>query len=129
MPYHYASGASGLTSFPARLTTLITVPKLVIQVRNLTPRGDEWERAGYLQAVSLTNIGEVYGESKLIIFGGKREIELKVPAYPYQLEFIPKHWVTNWELEFWTKDRSGSDGTPSVPLTEALSTDIGWVIW
>jgi hypothetical protein len=129
VPYQIATGASGLTSFPALLTAQITVPKLVVQVQNLTPRGDDWIRAGYLQAVSLTNIGVVGGQVQKVAFGGKTEIALDIPAYPYQVRFIPKHYVTRWLLELWTKDRSGSDGTPSVPLTEAEATATGWVIW
>jgi hypothetical protein len=129
MPYQYATGASGITSFPSLLAAQFTVPKLVIQVRNLTPKGNDWIRAGYLQAVSQTNIGAVGGQVRKVAFAGKTEISLDIPAYPYQIRFIPKHYVTKWELELWTKDRSGSDGTPSVPLTEAESTATGWVIW
>jgi hypothetical protein len=129
MPYQFATGSSGITSFPSLLTTQITVPKLVVKVLNLTPKGDDWVLAGYLQAVSQTNIGAVGGQVRKVFFKHKTEISLDIPAYPYQIQFIPKHYVTRWALEVWTKDRSGSDGTPSVPLTEAEATATGWVIW
>lgn len=128
MPYQYVTGASGITSFPSLLSNPITVPKLVLKVQNLVPGKLHWVGAGYVEAVSLTSIGEVRSKAQWVKFG-TTELEFEPPAYPYQLRFSPRHYVTRWELELYTKDRSGSDGTPTVPLTEANTTPTGWVIW
>ncbi len=128
MPYQQVNGVSGITSLPSLLSDLITVPKLVIKVRNLVPGKSHWIRAGHVEAVSLADIGEVRSSAQWVKFG-TTEIEFEPPAYPYQLRFSPRHYITRWELELYVKDRSGSDGTPSVPLSEASSTDTGWVIW
>lgn len=129
MPYQNAESVSGTNSNPFVLPILLTVPTLVIEIQNLTPKGAKWVRAGYLQAVSQTSIGEVSGQPQRIAFGGKVEVKLEIPAYPYQLRFMPKDYITAWTLELWTKDRSGPDGIPSVPLSEASNTATGWVIW
>lgn len=128
MPYQYVTGASGITSFPSLLSNLITVPKLVIKIQNLTPGGTTWKRAGKIEAVSLTSIGEVRSQAQWVSFG-TTELEFEPPAFPYQIRYSPKHWITRWELELYTKDKAGSDGVPSVPLSEAESTPTGWVIW
>ncbi len=128
MPYSRITAVTGITSFPVLLTPLLTVPKLVITLQNLVPGKSHWVRAGYVQAVNMTNIGEVRSKPQSVNFG-PTEVEFEPPGYPYQLRFCPRHYVIRWELEISTKDRSGSDGTPSVPLTEAESTPTGWVIW
>lgn len=129
MPYQNVTASSGATSDPFVLPILLTVPTLVIEIQNLTPKGSKWVRAGYLQAVSQTSIGEVSGQPQRIAFGRKVEVKLEIPAYPYQIRFMPRDYITAWTLELWTKDRSGSDGTPTVPLSEAENTAVGWVIW
>lgn len=128
MPYQFATGASGLTSFPVLLAPLITVPKLVLEIKNFVPNKSHWVRAGYVEAVSLSDIGEVSSKAQLVTFG-RTEIELEPPAYPYRLRFKPRDYVIKWQLEVFTKDRSGSDGSPSVPLLEGQTTAIGWVVW
>jgi hypothetical protein len=128
MPYQYVTGASGITSFPSLLSNLITVPKLVLKVQNLLPGKSHWVRAGYVEAVSWTSIGEVRSKAQWVKFG-TTELEFEPPAYPYQIRFIPRDYITKWELELYVKDRSGSDGTPTVPLSEAETTGTGWVIW
>lgn len=128
MPYAYITGASGITSKPSLLSNLITVPKLVLKVQNLVPGKSHWIRAGYTEAVCWTSIGEVRSKAQSVKFG-TTELEFEPPAYPYQIRFIPRDYITRWELELYVKDRSGSDGTPTVPLSEAASTATGWVIW
>jgi hypothetical protein len=128
MPYQYLAGVSGTTSESVTLSNLITVPKLVVKVLNLVPHKGHWVRAGYIEAVNFTGIGEVRSKAQWLKFG-QTEIEFEPPGYPYNVRFIPRDYVTRWELEIFTKDRSGSDGSPSVPLSQAESTSTGWVIW
>ncbi len=128
MPYSAITGTTGITSFPVVLTELITVPKLVIELHNLVPNKGHWVRAGYLQAVCMTNIGEVRGRSLGVNFG-TTELALEIPAYPYRVAFAPRHYITRWTLQLSAKNRAGSDGTPTVPLVEAEATATGWIIW
>jgi hypothetical protein len=128
VPYSFITGASGITSFPSLLTADITVPKLVLTVQNLVPAKSHWVHAGYIEAVCLTNIGEVRGKSQWVKFG-PTELALEIPAYPYQLRFSPKHYVTTWSLQLHAKDKGWADGTPTVPIAEAEATATGWVIW
>jgi hypothetical protein len=109
VPYTPITGASGITSFSSLLTANITAPTLVISVQNLVPGKSHWVRAGYLQAVSFTNIGEVRGKSQWVNFG-PTELALEIPGYPYKLRFSPRHYITNWSLQVHAKDRSGPDG-------------------
>lgn len=118
MPYQFTTGSSGITSFPALLSMEISAPLLVVNVRNLVLPRKEWIRAGLIQAISQTEIGAVAGKPQYLVFDKKTEIKLDIPAYPYQIQFSPKHWVTRWEIEIYSKDKAWADGTPSVPLVE-----------
>lgn len=113
MPYQFRTGASGITSFASLLTAPLTVPKLVLKIQNLVPGKSHWVSAGYIEAVSWTNIGETRGKSQWVKFG-PTEIEIEPPAYPYQIRFSPRHYVTNWAIEVYEKDKTGADGVAVV---------------
>jgi hypothetical protein len=126
VPYDFRTGASGTTSFASLLTAPLTVPKLVLKIQNLVPGKSHWVRAGYIEAVSLTNIGETRGKSQWVNFG-PTEIEVEPPAYPYQLRFSPRHYVTKWAIEVYEKDKPGADGVavvnaPTIEETELLNS-------
>jgi hypothetical protein len=128
MPYQLTTGTSGITSFPALLALEITAPILVVKVRNLTfPRRSEWIRAGYIQAISQTDIGAVAGRPERVVFDKQIEIALEIPAYPYRVQFSPKDYVTRWELEIYSKDKAGPDGqaianAPTLEQTDLLNS-------
>ena len=105
MPYTAKTAVSGTTSFPVLLTTLLTVPKLVTTIENNVPGKSHWRRAGYVQAVALTNIGQTAGRSQLVLFG-QQELDLEIPAYPYQLRFEPCHYVIKYSLYLYEKDKA-----------------------
>lgn len=128
MPYQLVHTEFGALNQPVTLPPQITVPTLAIEVRNRSQRNLRWRSAGKIQAICLANVGEVRGQAEWVPFG-RTEFRLEIPAYPYQVVFTPNHWVYAWDLELYLKDRSGSDGTPTVPLSEAESTPTGWVIW
>lgn len=117
MPYTERAAVSGITSFPVILTAQLTVPKLVTTIENNVPGKSHWRKAGYAQAVALTNIGLTAGRSQMVLFG-QQELDLEVPAYPYQLRFEPCHYVIKYSLYLYEKDTAWADGTPSVPLVE-----------
>ncbi len=123
MPYDFRTGASGVTSFASLLTAPLTVPKLVLKIANLAPGKSHWVRAGYIEAVSLTNIGETRGKSQWVNFG-PTEIELEPPAYPYQLRFSPRHYVTKWAIEVYEKDKPGADGVAVVNEATTQETEL-----
>ena len=130
MPYQLIHSEIRSSNQPLILPTQITVPTLAIEVRNRSQRNlNSWRSAGRIQAISSANVGEVFGEAEWVSFGQRTEYRMEVPAYPYQLRFTPNKWVYAWEIQLFIKDRSGSDGTPTVPLSEAESTPTGWVIW
>lgn len=110
MPYQYTTSLSGISSFPALLSIEMRSPVLVAIVRNLVIPRKDWIRAGTIQAISQTEIGPVAGKPQYLIFNKKIEIALEIPAYPYQVQFSPKHWVTQWEIEIYSKDKAGADG-------------------
>ena len=127
MPYQLTTGSSGLTSFPALLSMEISAPVLVANVRNLVLPRKEWIRAGLIQAISQTDIGAVAGKPQYLTFDKKTEVSLDIPAYPYRVQFSPKHWVTRWEIEIYTKDKAGADGqaianAPTLEQTDLLSS-------
>jgi hypothetical protein len=88
---------------PFESTLPITNPVLVIQVENLTPGNSPWIRAGWVQAVSTTAIGNVRGQAQRVTFG-MQEFSLVVPKFPYRLRFIPKNWVKAWRLKVWERE-------------------------
>lgn len=127
MPYQFTTGSSGITSFPTLLSMEISAPVLVANVRNLVLPRKEWIRAGLIQAISQTDIGAVAGKPQYLVFDKKTEITLDIPAYPYQVQFSPKHWVTRWEIEIYSKDKAGADGqaianAPTPEQTDLLSS-------
>jgi hypothetical protein len=90
-------------SSPIEFTTAITNPVLVIQCENLTQTNKPWVRAGWVQAVSSTAIGNVRGQAQRVTFG-LQEFSLVVPKFPYHLRFIPKDWVKAWHLKVWERE-------------------------
>lgn len=117
MPYTLVHTVIGSQDTPLILPPLLTTPTLAIEIRNRSQRNRDWTRAGYATAIAETNVGEVAGRSETVYFG-RTEVKLQIPAYPYRLRFTPWRWNFAWDLDLFTKDRSGSDGSPSVPLTE-----------
>ncbi len=128
MPYDLRSALSGVTSFPVVLTAPLTVPKLVTTIENNVPGKSHWRKAGYVQAVASTNIGATTGRSQMVLFG-QQELDLEVPAYPYQLRFEPCHYVIRYSLYLYEKDKAWADGTPSVPLVETAKGRVRRVIF
>jgi hypothetical protein len=128
MPYDLRTAVSGMTSFPVILTAPLTVPKLVATIENNVPGKSHWRKAGYVQAVASTNIGLTTGRSQMVLFG-QQELDLEVPAYPYQLRFEPCHYVIKYSLYLYEKDKAWADGTPSVPIVETAKGKVRRVIF
>jgi hypothetical protein len=117
MPYESKASVSGITNAPVILTAALTVPKLAATIQNNVPEKSHWRKAGYVQAVAMTNIGLIAGRSQMVLFG-QQELDLDVPSYPYQLRFEPCKYVKAYSLYLYEKDKAWADGTPSVPLVE-----------
>ena len=105
----------------------LSAPVLVANVRNLVLPRRDWIRAGLIQAISQTDIGAVAGRPQYLVFDKKSEVTLDIPAYPYRVQFSPKHWVTRWEIEIYSKDKAGADGqaianAPTPEQTDLLSS-------
>ena len=49
---------------------------------------------------------------------------LDIPAYPYRVQFSPKHWVTRWEIEIYSKDKAGADGQAIANAPTPEQTDL-----
>jgi hypothetical protein len=105
----------GQDNQPIVCPTLLGSPTIAIELEDLRLYSEKLVRAGYVQAVSTSNIGEVLGRSQLVIFG-RTELSLDVPAYPYKIRFTPMKWVYFWRLTLFEKDRAGPSGIPTVPL-------------
>lgn len=127
MPYTLVSQHFGQDNTPIVLPQSLGCPTIAIELEDRRLYRDKLVRAGYVMAVSSSNIGEIYGKSQLVIFG-RTELTLDVPAYPYKLRFRPFSWVYFWNLILFEKDRLGSDGQPSVPLQNP-SNPPSWVAW
>ena len=107
----------GTTSLPVLTTHFLTVPVIAIEAKILV-EGKDWVRVGWVEPVVVATIGNgtklISGQPERVT-RGFHEFRLNPPELPYQLLFMPREWVTAWELNVYERN--------IIPVTEPIELD------
>lgn len=111
----------GVTNQPKLCSPLISVPTLAIDAKILVPGKAHWVRVGWVEAVTMANVGagtHLVAGQPIGVVEGLHEFEIPTPDLPYQLRFIPREWITEWSIEVY--ERIIEPTTEPVNLDSAL---------